>query len=300
MIYDQPDIRVAGDRHVILYFGDEFNIKLNFMAQSLAQQIAAQRIPGINETVPHFASLLIQYDPDVLASSDLRRVIQRLVDGTGNFDDVELESRLISLPVLYFDPWTKECVEDYCRTIKSKVLDSDLVMSVNGLKNARELIMAHSSTEYWVASVGFRPGLPCCLPLDPRFRLKAPKYDPPRTWTPRGAIGVGGAATGFYATASAGGYQIFARTPLPIWDITRQYPPFRENACLVRPGDRLKLIPIDLEEYKMIETSLAAGSYVFNIACYQKFSVGLYTEWLKSLQSESQTVSDHLRDPANA
>ena len=89
---------------------------------------------------------------------------------------------------------------------------------------------------------------------------------------------------GLYATASAGGYQIFARTPLPIWEIGRNDPPFRENACLLRPGDRLRLIPIDLEEYEAINAHLTEGTYVFNIIPYQRFSVAAYHSWLDKLE----------------
>ena len=69
----------------------------------------------------------------------------------------------------------------------------------------------HSGTEYWVASLGFWPGLPFMMALDPRCVLTAPKYNPPRTWTPQGTVGMGGASTAIYPVATPGGYQIFAR-----------------------------------------------------------------------------------------
>ena len=107
----------------------------------------------------------------------------------------------------------------------------------------------HSGTEYWVASLGFWPGLPFMMALDPRSRLTAPKYNPPRTWTPQGTIGMGGAATAIYPVATPGGYQIFARIPVPIWDTKRRFPEFEKSICLFQPGDRVKFVPCSVGEF---------------------------------------------------
>ena len=36
-------------------------------------------------------------------------------------------------------------------------------------------------------------GAPCAVPVDPRHRLVVPKYNPARTYTPEGSVGIGGA-----------------------------------------------------------------------------------------------------------
>lgn len=35
-------------------------------------------------------------------------------------------------------------------------------------------------------------GAPCAVPVDPRHRLVVPKYNPARTYTPEGGVGIGG------------------------------------------------------------------------------------------------------------
>ena len=35
-------------------------------------------------------------------------------------------------------------------------------------------------------------GAPCAVPVDPRHRLVVPKYNPARTFTPEGSVGIGG------------------------------------------------------------------------------------------------------------
>ena len=51
-------------------------------------------------------------------------------------------------------------------------------------------------------------GAPCAVPVDPRHRLVVPKYNPARTVTPEGAVGIGGAYMCIYPMESPGGYQL--------------------------------------------------------------------------------------------
>ena len=60
-------------------------------------------------------------------------------------------------------------------------------------------------------------GAPCAVPMDPRHRLVVPKYNPARTSTPEGAVGIGGCYMCVYPMVSPGGYQLVGRT-LPIWN----------------------------------------------------------------------------------
>ena len=186
MIYDQPKFMPAGDRYVLIEFGNEMNLDLNFTAQGLATAAAEAKIKGIIETAPCFASLLVHYEPAEIRYEDVVREFSRLSASLGSSEDIEIESRLFYLPALYLDPWTKACVEDYCVKIAKKVPDPELLVQENGLDDVDHLVRLHSSSEYWVASLGFWPGLPFLMPLDPRARLTAPKYNPPRTTHPAG------------------------------------------------------------------------------------------------------------------
>ena len=60
----------------------------------------------------------------------------------------------------------------------------------------------------------------CC-----RHRLVVPKYNPARTFTPEGAVGLGGAYMCIYPMDSPGGYQLIGRT-LPIWNTFGRVGPF--------------------------------------------------------------------------
>ncbi|MGL9623114.1 5-oxoprolinase subunit B family protein [Bradyrhizobium sp. BWC-3-1] len=288
MIYEQPKFLPAGDRYLLIEFGNEMNLDLNFTAQGLASAAAEANVHGVIETAPCFASLLVHYEPTLIGYDDVVREFSRLSDSLGSSEDIELESRLFYLPTLYLDPWTKACVEDYCAKIARKVPDPELLVQQNGLEDVNHLVRLHSSSEYWVASLGFWPGLPFLMALDPRARLTAPKYNPPRTDTPEGAVGLGGAANSIYPVATPGGYQIFARTPVPIWDPTGKRPAFEGSLCLFRPGDRIKFVPVTREEYDDAELAVKEERYDYTIVEYQKFAVRNYNNWVSKVSGANK------------
>lgn len=283
MIYQEPKFLPGGDRYMLIEFGNEMNLELNFLGQGLATAIEEQKTKGVVETAACFASTLIHYDPEVLSFADLRKEMTDLISSIGSLRDIELDSRLFCFPTVYLDPWTRECVADYIEKIAKKQTDPEFIAELNGLANVDQFVRVHSGTEYWVASLGFWPGLPFMMPLDPRCMLTAPKYNPPRTWTPQGTVGMGGASTAIYPVATPGGYQIFGRIPVPIWDTKKRFPEFENSICLFKPGDRVRFIPCSVEEFEDVERRVADGSYVYNLVEYQRFSVRNYENWVKTL-----------------
>lgn len=286
MIFDRPRFYPGGDRYIEVELGDEMGFEMNFVVHRLAAAIADAKIPGLVELIPEMASLQVSYDPDRIAFEDMTTELAALYAGMGTDDGAGLPSRLFYVPVLYFDPWTKECVDDYRAKITDKTPDPDLLCELNGLAGRRDLQRIHSGTEYWVAALGFWPGLCSLMPLDPRHRLIAPKYNPPRTWTPKGTIGIGGAISCIYPDRTPGGYQIFARSPMPIWDRTQRLAAFRDDLALFRAGDRVRFVPIDIEEYEHIDHQVEAGTYQHPNVDYQVFSLGSYRSWLGQIGGE--------------
>lgn len=284
MIYDEPRFLPGGDRFLEIEFGNELNLELNFLAQALGQAVTAEGIRGVTEIAPFFSAALVHYDPDAISLGELERQLRRLLDTVTAADDIEIPSRLLYMPAMYLDPWSAEAIDQYIEKINpSKERDPEFVAHLNGLEDARQLVRVHSGTEYWIAALGFWPGTPFMMPLDPRCKLFAPKYNPPRTFTYKGTIGMGGGATAVYPVDGPGGYQIFARTPVPIWDMQQRLQPFKEAPYLLRPTDRVKYVHITREEFEMIERKCEEGTYEMNVVEYQKFSPKRYREWVATL-----------------
>lgn len=290
MIYESPHFFPGGDRAIEVELGDGMDFALNFLVHSLTADIRAAGIKGVIELIPELASLQVSYDPDLISYDDLTREIATLHRAAESNDGCELPSRLFYVPVLYFDPETEVCVEDYRAKVSAKTPDPELVCELNGIADRTALKRLHSSSEYWVAALGFWPGLCSLMPLDDRARLVAPKYDPPRTWTPKGAIGLGGSLTCIYPDRTPGGYQLLGHTPMPIFDRQQRLKAFRDSLALFRAGDRVRFVPIDQEEHDWIAAKVDEGSYEHPYVDYQAFSVSRYRAWKEA------TTTDDLQE----
>ena len=98
----------------------------------------------------------------------------------------------------------------------------------------REVVRLHSEAEYRVFFLGFLPGFAYLDGLP--AVLHTPRLATPRTVVPAGSVGIGGAQTGIYPSASPGGWHLIGRTALPLFDAAAQPP------TLLQPGDRLRFV----------------------------------------------------------
>ena len=99
----------------------------------------------------------------------------------------------------------------------------------------------HGAPLYRVAMLGFAPGFPYLLGLDPGLAL--PRRDQPRQRVEAGSVAIGGSQTGIYPQASPGGWQLIGRTPLRLFDPQRQPP------CPLAPGDGVRFVAISRAEF---------------------------------------------------
>ena len=132
MIYETPTFSPGGDRYMLIEFGDEMNLDLNFLGQGLEEALDGGTIPGVIETAPCFATTLIHYEPEIIAYVDLKQEVSRLIDSLGPSEDIEMDSRLFYFQTLYLDPWSKECINDYREKIWDHAAGSVIVECAGG------------------------------------------------------------------------------------------------------------------------------------------------------------------------
>ncbi len=240
-----------GDRALLLRFGDAMeraamDRATNERVHAAARKLRRARIAGVEEIVPAYASLCVHYDPASLrapneaARADTRGTRTRadlrgrrwrgrrwrdrgpdLATAVGcNGEPAEIE-----IPVCYGGDFGPDLAE---------------VAALAGLDEAAT-IAAHAAASYRVAMLGFAPGFPYLLGLDPR--LHAPRRAQPRTRVPAGSVAIGGAQTGIYPRALPGGWQIIGRTPLALFDAARTAP------ALLAPGQRVRFRAIDAQTF---------------------------------------------------
>ena len=111
--------------------------------------------------------------------------------------------------------------------------DAYALLASDGLA-PRELVRLHSEAAYRVFFLGFLPGFAYLDGLPPA--LHTPRRATPRTAVPAGSVGIGGAQTGIYPSASPGGWQLIGHTRLKLFDPTAAQP------TLLQPGDRVRFV----------------------------------------------------------
>ena len=214
-----------GDNALLLRFGDHIDAALNQRVLAVAAQIAAQRPPWLLDCVPAYASLAIYIDSDAFLAAkdplaDAERWLRRLVESTAA--SVVAEERVIEIPVRYGG-------DD----------GPDLIAVARELSiTPAELIVRHTAPLYRVAMIGFAPGFPYLLGLDPT--LNSPRLATPRHTVPSGSVGIGGSQTGIYPCVSPGGWRLLGRTSFALFNANNESP------SLLRAGNRVRFIAASL------------------------------------------------------
>lgn len=247
--------RICGDCFLILEFGDEVDLSLNFKAILLKEVINKEKIRGICDIIVGTCALMIGYNPLEIKVIDLIEALKELEKG-GIDINKQIPSRLIKIPVLFDDRWTKECSKAH-----NLPPDLETIAEYNNL-SIEEFVSLYTSTDYWVKYVGFSPGLVAFSALDSRKEMRSPQLKTPRIWTPPGAVGVHRSGNCIYAVNTPGGVKMVGRTPLLIFDINQKNPAFKDSPALFRPGDRIRLIPLSGEKvYLQIEQNVDSYPY---------------------------------------
>ena len=284
--------RRAGDSAVLVEYGEmEFDLKLNFFALAVDAALGERHPEGVVETAPGFRSMLVSYDPAKLSAGDLVERVAEVHASLPAEREMEIPSRLIRMPIAFEDTQTKAAVDRYIHTIRNDAPNCegannvDYIVRANGYADREAFYESVLASEHWTAFIGFFPGLPFMLPLVPRHVPVVPKYNPTRTWTAEGAVGLGGPCYAIYPVESAGGYQLFGRT-LPIYDLEGRNAVFRENPLLLRPGDRVRFHRIEEDELMSLFEDVRADRFAYEIA-EQPLDVGAY---LQSLEDHAETA----------
>lgn len=257
MFYAEPVYRPLGDLYLTIEFGDELDLLLNFRVIALDAALKRTLVAGVTETIPTNRSLGVVYDPFVVSRERLTAQIQDIQRDLGEI--AELTSRLMTIPVWYNDPWSLECAAAAGFGNNIEYMAEINHMTVDGV------IRTHAGTQWWVSAVGFQPATYQAMPLDPNFKLTAPKYPRPRKTTPERILCQAGKITSFYPVVSPGGYQLLGRTPIDLYDPLQRNPAFQEGPVLPRVSDRHLYVPIDEAAYWDIRRQCDAGTYVYEI-----------------------------------
>lgn len=203
---------------------------------AVASGITANRIAdalrdaaGIDDAVAGVASVVIRFDLRHI-DADAARAL--------------LETEIARAPVAA-PPAGEPIVIPVCYGGKFGPDLADLCARAGMSEDA--FVRAHTSTTYRVATLGFAPGFAYIGELDDK--LRAPRLAAPRSQLPAGSVGIAGAFTGIYPLPSPGGWNLIGRTPLTLFD------PSKERPFLLAPGAAVRFEPIDAAAFAVEDAS---------------------------------------------
>lgn len=230
---------VAGDAALVVEFGDRIDPAVNRRVRELCLAVDRARLDGVRDLVPTYRSLLVSYDPRVTAFDALRERLAGLEKGLAATPVPP--PRVVEIPTSYggdFGP------------------DLPFVAAHAGI-TPDEVVAIHSSANYLVYMMGFSPGFTYLGGMSER--IAAPRLKTPRTAIPAGSVGIAQQQTGIYPVESPGGWQLIGRTPVRLFDPSRQPP------VIVEAGDYIRFAPVTRDEYQRIQDEMTAGTWTLSV-----------------------------------
>jgi inhibitor of KinA len=225
----------AGDLAVSVEWAEEISVEVNTQVRALEFLIQQKAIAGVVETVPSFRALLVYYDPRVVDYDSLCATLIELASQAST--SALPPARIVELPCCY---------------------DSELGLDLEAAARrldlpVDEVVRLHAGSDLLVYFIGFTPGLPYMTGMPERIFL--PRLATPRVRVPAGSVGIGGIQCCIYSVDSPGGYWILGRIPLRLYD------PDAAEPILLKPGDHVRMRPIDRREFDDIAARVACGTF---------------------------------------
>ena len=183
---------------------------------------------GFIESVTAYSSLTVYFDEEISSQEVKSYVIQLLEKNTDLFSSstVNTSSTKHIIPVCY-DP--------------SYGLDIVAIAEEKNL-SIDEIIAKHTSQTFRVYMIGFVPGFAYMGTLPSILETKRKKI--PRLEVPKGSVGIAGLQTGIYPSTIPGGWNILGRTPINLFDKTK------EPCSFLQAGDLVQFQSITKEAFE--------------------------------------------------
>jgi KipI family sensor histidine kinase inhibitor len=213
-----------GDSCWLVVVGGGISPSIGARVHALGSAVEALHPAWLVETVPGYCTLGLIVQPLQVSLEEVQELVSTAMRNVAAIAPVE--TRTVSIPVCYGGTYGP---------------DINIVCRHAGLSE-EEVVQRHAAANYQCSMLGFLPGFPYLMGLDPQ--LATPRLTMPRTIVPEGSVGIAGLQTGVYPVSSPGGWNIIGRTPLVLFD------PSREQPSLVQAGDTVRFTPIGVEEYE--------------------------------------------------
>lgn len=229
--------KTYGESAVLIEWPKEINNAILFDICSFAERIKESSIDGIIDINHVYSSLLITFNSDKLGLNQIIIELKRVYNK--RYIETSFKSKTIQFPVCYDSEFSP---------------DLKLILEVKQMEK-KEFITLHTSIEYTIYGIGFLPGFLYLGGLPKK--LFFPRKVTPNLNVLKGSVAIGGQQTGVYPQDSPGGWHIIGKTPISLFDSSKERPSF------LRAGDKIKFYPIQKKEFESIKIQVENDNYRF-------------------------------------
>jgi len=221
----RPTVERLGEEALLLRLGDGIDLATNARVHACASRLRADAPAWVRDVVPAYATLAVFVDLDWLpGADDPLAVAAEWLAARADGGDAPAETRQPADP--------REVPVRFGAGDGPDLAD---VASAAGLSQA-DAIARFCAPTYQVAMLGFAPGFPYLVGLDPALAM--PRLATPRTRVPAGSVAIGGMQAGIYPREGPGGWRLLGRTPLALFE------PARDAPAWLLPGDRVRFVAV--------------------------------------------------------
>jgi inhibitor of KinA len=199
-----PKIKPSGDSALLIEFENRIDPETNRSVRALALALESDPLPGVQEVLPAYRTLMATYDPLQIEYPVLEEKVRGCLERARHIDLPP--RRVFRLPTVYGGPHGP---------------DLERVSGMLRL-SPEELIRDFSQTRFLVYFIGFICGLAYLGGLPEKLRV--PRLTSPRTLVPGGSVGFAGGQANAIATDQPSGFNYIGRTFVNLYD-PQNFPP---------------------------------------------------------------------------
>lgn len=231
-------IRFYGDTGVLVEFEEATTEPTINAVITLNDRLLALKLRGIMSTTPSYTSLLIMFDPRLIAGLKVASIIADLLE---DLHPQLATSKQRGTSVSWQLPaaFAADNVED------ALALRDELDLSW------QEIIDKFCAVSYRVNAIGFLPGFTYLGGLPAQLACR--RLDTPRVRIPGSSVAIAGKQAGIYPMNSPGGWRVLGRLPFAIFDRERSSP------ALFSPNDQISFVPVPASYFAELASDAKSG-----------------------------------------
>ncbi|MGR5095095.1 5-oxoprolinase subunit PxpB [Vibrio maritimus] len=218
-----PSVEQVSESALLLTFASRIDTALPTKIASIANQLEQAFSDSITNCTPSYTTLLIEFHPIRCSANEIIQFVE------GNSAKDEIDEGTLGKPIMLPTYYGEEVAPDLL------ALEASLSLS------REDIVMHHTSTIYSVCAIGFAPGFAFLAELPEQIR--APRHVTPRSFVPKGSVGIANNQTAVYPNDTPGGWQIIGNCPLTLFEQTSP------DQSLLKVGDRVQFHAISKQKF---------------------------------------------------